>query len=794
MKARSWIACLVFPVAVLGSEGASACPFTPPEWQQPVGGATHAETRLSRTGKHVDWIRDLDKNFIDDEIQARFHQGQKLDVIVELNRCLNAHHILEPNTGFAHYGRVSYVGRLVSFLMLDGVRFETVRTIAARPDVAMVEWRSPLLPMDDVSSRAVQSRSSASPSANTKPGYGAQSAEAQGRTGKGINIAILDSGVSDVFIQGGVEKHPKSFDASAGTPRFVAGFDALKFEDLNLDGANDDPAGDPADGKTNPIDDYGHGTNVAGIALGELVAAKVCRDPGGGPPANCAGVAPDAGLVDVRIYDSALNHDQKDLAEGLDWIGDNAEQLKIGVANLSYANCVNDDGNSAIPQLIDAVVSLGVTVAVALGNSSKCNVPPGTTPPGKRRVSSYPSSSLAITVAASNDQGTVRRGKDLRYDGCFTGPRKDFDITPSLAALKPDIAAPGVNIFAATFNTTEDVNAGSGTSMAAPHVAGAAALVLEARPTIPPASLKKLLKATADAGSNMPAQCERGVDDCTCSAIVPPPSTAGLDPNWDVAFGSGLLNAFAALTTPVNINLGFPSCAPPTGGQANALPATSTAGTPCALRGGQPWNNSKDLQLESDQITVLVKNPGTEDATVDVNFGVYPLAIGNRRFYAAGTQRRTIPAGQTVQVPQPLPPDKRNYPSVQVTIDFGSDADFSNNISQRSVAAVSVTAETSLYDVQIDNPFPSASKMKLTAKSDKDGWTCKVDPQPLNLVPFKSDPPDTGVSVKVRVRVAAPVGAHSGDTANCNVTGTATDNARRHKPWTGGVTLQLTES
>jgi len=187
-----------------------------------------------------------------------------------------------------------------------------------------------------------------------------------------------------------------------------------------------------------------------------------------------------------------------------------------------------------------------------------------------------------------------------------------------------------------------------------------------------------------------------------------------------------------------------------------------------------------------------VTNPGTEDATVDVNFGVYPLAIGNRNFYAAGTKRLTIPRGQTVNVTQSLSPAKQNYPSVQVTIDFAEDADFSNNVSQRSLLAVSPAAGGSVYEVQIDNPFPSRSSMDVTAKSDTPGWTCDiVGPDRFDMVPFKNDPQPAGAPLKVRVNVAAPASAHSGDTANCNVSGTA--RAPRHKPWTGGVTLQVSK-
>jgi subtilisin family serine protease len=787
MKGTVRISCLcVFLLAGYGGRGAFACPLTPIEWQQVVDASGHVVAEhggRSARRKHANWIRDRDHDFIDDQIAAHYDATRGVDVIVELNRCLHANEIAD----FSHYGRVTYVGRLVSYLMLSGVRYESVGRLANRADVALVEWKPPLRPTDDVSSRAVQSRSSSSQLPVIE--YGTNSAEGLNRTGKGVNIAILDSGVSDVFVENDLTKHHESFhdvsSAGGGTVgKFAAGFNALNFEDADLDGI-DDSGNEPGDGTTNPDDGFGHGTNVAGAALGGLVAGRTaCRPPEGGPSPNCAGVAPDARLVDVSFFspEADSSHAVDALAYALDWLGDNAETLNIGVANLSYMDreCVDDDGTSALAKQIDFVVSLGVTVAVAHGNA-----PCSGASAGDRFTNTLASSSLAITVAASDDHGTVLRDDDEPYADGFIGPRKDFGTNASLGALKPDIAAPGMGIVAATRNTTNQYNPGDGTSMAAPHVAGAAALVLEARPTISPGSLKDLLRRTADLPPNAAPTCIP--PSCTCNPAATPPCTSGVDAKWNPAFGSGLLNVYAALKAPVNLEVAFPACVPST----ESLPATRTAGRPCALRGTlQPWSNTKDIDLRDDYIAAHVTGPS--HTMVNVNFGVYPLAIGNRMFYPVGTQRVTIPEQGSIWVKQPLSSDKKGYPSLQVSIDFGSDKDFSNNVTQRSLQTVSVPQSGLLYEVEIDNPFLGTSRMDVATSVDQPEWTCRiVGPSRFEMVPFKNDPPPSGGPSKVQVQLGAPSTAQPGDHANCDISGKAT--ARNHEPWSGGVTLHLSK-
>ncbi|MGH8106863.1 MAG: S8 family serine peptidase, partial [Arenimonas sp.] len=364
-------------------------------------------------------------------------------MIVDLNTCLSSSQIQGL---LSRFGKISYVGKLITFVVVDAVPVEVLPTLAALPQVAMVEWQVPMEIIDDVSSRAVQARASNTYSPNT-----AQNASF---TGTGVNVAILDTGVND-----GHEAFTKSI--TGGTiKKFVAGFDATN-------------PSDPEDGTTNPIDDDGHGTHVAGIAIGFSTPGRTCRTPDdGSSPTDCAGVGADAKLVDIKVCkkDSKGRTICPSVAQGLDWLGINAEKFNVRVANMSIGSCTNDDGTSALAQQVNYVVSLGVAFAISHGNAATSTCP---TPVGAQQTGSPGSASLAITVGGTNDQGTVARTDDANFSNFFRGPRIDFNpLTPNLLALKPDLTAPGQNVFSANFSALTGYISKTGTSMAAPHVAG----------------------------------------------------------------------------------------------------------------------------------------------------------------------------------------------------------------------------------------------------------------------------------------------------------------------------------
>jgi len=731
---------LTIALAVLPVCDAWACKFTPLEWQQRI--ETHAASQMVGQQKHTTWVRDKNRNFVDDVIEYRFQPGEIVDVIIDFNKCLSPRQIQEV---LAPFGRVTYITKLVSSVYLNEVRFENLAKLAALPDVAMVEWQVPADIFNDVSSRAIQARASNTFSPNT--------AQDAGFTGAGVNVAVMDTGVDD------------GHEAFAG--KFVAGFNATIFEDSNGNGVDDscepaplgngvctDPDDEPANGLNNPDDQNSHGTHVAGSAVGAGTAGRVCSTPDDGSATNCAGVAQGAGLVDVQVC-TAGGACQAHVPKGLDWIGINAQTFNIRVATMSLGFCSggDDDGTNSIAQQVNYLVALGISVTIAHGNAANCGVMPGTqltVAPG--------SASFAITVGATNDQNTVTRADDTNYSSFMRGPRIDFNaMSPNLLALKPDIAAPGENIFSAQFNGTNNYFSQSGTSMATPHVAGAAAIIIQARPTIDPGSLKDLLKRNADTSQN--------------TAAFP-----AVDPNWDNDLGSGMLNvwnALAASTTDVK----FPNCVGP----------PSSPGQPCALTPPMPsWNNTADISTATapqvgvaNTITAQVRNNGAVPATVLVNFGVYIFAVGNNQFFHIGTQQLTIPAMTTMAVNQAWTPAATNHQCVQVSIDFGLDTDHTNNVTQRNLQVA-----PSVFEVQIENPFFVPARIEIQPKSDRDGWVCKVSTEGFTHDPFADCPH------KLRVTFDPPVNARPGDRANCNIAVLATPRGTERARPIGGVTVQ----
>ena len=142
----------------------------------------------------------------------------------------------EIEQGLARFGNVWHVGQLVTFVVIVGVKFTDLPTLAARPEVAMVEWRAPTMPELDIATRAIQARAS-----NT---YAGLSAQDRNLTGANINVAIVDGGVDD----GPASPYPSLRGVTA-----VYGFDATD-------------ATDPGDGTRNPpqLANFFHG-NAAGL-------------------------------------------------------------------------------------------------------------------------------------------------------------------------------------------------------------------------------------------------------------------------------------------------------------------------------------------------------------------------------------------------------------------------------------------------------------------------------------------------------------------------------------------------
>ncbi|WP_037888732.1 S8 family peptidase [Streptomyces sp. NRRL S-87] len=260
------------------------------------------------------------------------------------------------------------------------------------------------------------------------PQIGAPAMWKAGYTGKGVKVAVLDSGVD--------QTHPDLRGVEVAEKNFT----------------------DSPDAK----DRYGHGTHVA-----STLAGSGARSGG-----RYKGVAPGARLLDGKVLGDDGFGSQSGIAAGMQWAVDQGARI----VNMSI---VADDGPEVDP-MEEAVARLSgkALFVVCAGNEGD---KPGT-------ITSPGSAPAALTVGAVDKQ-------DRLADFSSRGPT-------ATGLSKPDITAPGVDIVAAkTTQGGEPAGNGyttmSGTSMATPHVAGAAALLLQQHPGWSGARLKALLTGSA---------------------------------------------------------------------------------------------------------------------------------------------------------------------------------------------------------------------------------------------------------------------------------------------------------
>jgi subtilisin family serine protease len=187
----------------------------------------------------------------------------------------------------------------------------------------------------------------------------------------------------------------------------------------------------------------GHGTHVAGTVGGTEY-----------------GLAKETTLVPVRVLDCSGTGSYAGIIAGIDWIAENASGPSV--ANMSLGGTFSQALNDVVAEAIDA----GVTFAVAAGNegSNACDVSPASEP-------------SAITVGATDSDDVATPWSN--WGDCV------------------DILAPGHEITSAWIEGDDAANTISGTSMATPHVAGVAALFLEANPDATPAEVADALTANA---------------------------------------------------------------------------------------------------------------------------------------------------------------------------------------------------------------------------------------------------------------------------------------------------------
>lgn len=342
---------------------------------------------------------------------------------------------------------------------------QALEALLRNPHVTQIEPDSPVYALDYVAAEELNN------SWGVKR-IGAGAVHLTGNLGDAVKVAVLDSGVD--------------FTHQDLNDNFLPGELGHDF----VEGTSD------TDG---PMDVYGHGTHVAGTIAAECDSHGVI------------GVAPKVQLIALRILDDNGVGASSRVLDALDWIWaynqdpQNADQ-PIRVTNNSY-------GNSTYSELamlaFDKVAQSGSGVLhiAASGNSGKKNITLDTV--------SYPAKYPSVVAVAATDK------LDARASFSSTGP----DV---------ELAAPGVSVLSTWMRSTSYLDPqpfafpgdddyykeGSGTSMAAPHVAGTAALMWAANPTLSSDAVRMLLNQTAiDLGSS----------------------------GRDYAFGFGLVDASAAV-------------------------------------------------------------------------------------------------------------------------------------------------------------------------------------------------------------------------------------------------------
>ncbi|MGH2755597.1 MAG: S8 family serine peptidase [Actinomycetota bacterium] len=291
-----------------------------------------------------------------------------------------------------------------------------------------------------------------------------------GLKGKGIRVAVVDTGVDYTHAALGgpgtraayndndpTEIEPGSFP----TKKVIDGYD---FVGENYDVDDNSKANDTPEPDRDPLDGQGHGSHVAGICCGKGVRGELGK-----------GVAFKAKIIAYKVW--AENTSTSDVlvaaferAVDPDRDGDLSDAADV----ISFSGSVTYGSPDSVESVAaQSAVEAGVVVVAAAGNAGG-QFSSG----GAYRVGAPAVAPGVIGVAASQDHS----------DGVALfsseGPARGSD------ALKPDITAPGEGITSVDVGTGHGTTRMSGTSMAAPHVSGAAALLLQAHPRWSPAKVK----------------------------------------------------------------------------------------------------------------------------------------------------------------------------------------------------------------------------------------------------------------------------------------------------------------
>ena len=262
-----------------------------------------------------------------------------------------------------------------------------------------------------------------------------------GLTGKGVGVAVLDTGIFP----------HRDFDTR------IIGF------------------ADMVNHRTAMYDDCGHGSHICGIIGGSGLLSD----------GRYQGMAPGCNLIPVKVLDRKGNGYVADVMAGIAWILDRMNTLGIRILNISVGarGKKNMTENSALVHCVNRAWDAGLVVVVAAGNNG----------PQRMSITTPGISRKVITVGCSDDDREVLVGGNRMVDYSGRGPTRE-------CICKPDVVAPGSSVVSCGFRENKYAIK-SGTSMSTPIVSGAIALLLEKYPEMTNRDVKlKLRESCRDIG------------------------------------------------------------------------------------------------------------------------------------------------------------------------------------------------------------------------------------------------------------------------------------------------------